>query len=83
FLELGGVYTHFATAYQVETSYFDQQHNTFLEQFSWLKEFGVHPKFVHTSNSAVTLRFQGLPFNAVRIGIASYGLSPSVEIRPF
>ena len=43
----------------------------------------VDPKFVHTANSAATLRFQGITFNAVRIGIAMYGLSPSVEIRPF
>ncbi|HHK5548424.1 MULTISPECIES: alanine racemase [Bacillus] len=83
FLELEGVYTHFATADEVETSYFDKQYNTFLEQLSWLKEFGVDPKFVHTANSAATLRFQGITFNAVRIGIAMYGLSPSVEIRPF
>ena len=41
FLELEGVYTHFATADEVETSYFDKQYNTFLEQLSWLKEFGV------------------------------------------
>ena len=82
-LELEGVYTHFATADEVETSYFDKQYNTFLEQLSWLKEFGVDPKFVHTANSAATLRFQGITFNAVRIGIAMYGLSPSVEIRPF
>ena len=43
FLELEGVYTHFATADEVETSYFDKQYNTFLEQLSWLKEFGVDP----------------------------------------
>ena len=29
FLELEGVYTHFATADEVETSYFDKQYNTF------------------------------------------------------
>ncbi|WP_249652229.1 alanine racemase, partial [Lysinibacillus sp. D4A1_S13] len=40
------------------------------------------PKFVHIANSAATLRFQGITYNAVRIGIAMYGLSPSVEIRP-
>ncbi|MBJ8028826.1 alanine racemase [Bacillus cereus group sp. N21] len=83
FLELEGIYTHFATADEVETSYFDKQYNTFLEQLSWLKAFGVNPTFIHTANSAATMRFDGITFNAVRIGIAMYGLSPSVEIRPY
>ncbi|MDR4196724.1 alanine racemase, partial [Bacillus cereus] len=63
FLELEGVYTHLATADEFETSYFDKQYNTFLEQLSWSKEFGVDPKFVHTAKSAATLRFQGITFN--------------------
>lgn len=83
FFELEGVYTHFSTADEVETSYFDKQYNTFLEQLSWLKEFGVDPEFIHTANSAATMRFHGITFNAVRLGIAMYGLTPSVEIRPF
>ncbi|MEI4803610.1 alanine racemase [Bacillus sp. NPDC077411] len=83
FLKFEGVYTHFATADEVVTTYFDKQYNTFLEQLSWLKEFGVNPKFIHTANSATTLRFQSITFNAVRIGIAMYGLTPSIQIGPF
>ncbi|PEY33607.1 alanine racemase [Bacillus cereus] len=83
FFELEGVYTHFSTADEVETSYFDKQYNTFLKQLSWLEEFGVDPKFIHAANSAATMRFHGITFNAVRIGIAMYGLTPSVEICPF
>lgn len=83
FFELEGVYTHFSTADEVETSYFDKQYNTFLEQLSWLEEFGVDPEFIHAANSAATMRFHGITFNAVRLGIAMYGLTPSVEIRPF
>ncbi|WP_410985198.1 alanine racemase [Bacillus cereus] len=83
FFELEGVYTHFSTADEVETSYFDKQYNTFLEQLSWLEEFGVNPEFIHAANSAATMRFRGITFNAVRLGIVMYGLTPSVEIRPF
>ncbi|MEN1938309.1 alanine racemase [Paenibacillus sp. 102] len=83
FFELEGVYTHFSTADEVETSYFDKQYNTFLEQLSWLEEFGVDPEFIHAANSAATMRFHGITFNAVRLGIVMYGLTPSVEIRPF
>lgn len=81
--ELEGVYTHFSTADKVETSYFDKQYNTFLKQLSWLEEFGVDPKLIHAANSAAAIRFRGITFNAVRIGIAMYGLTPSVEIAPF
>ena len=49
FLELEGVYTHFATADEVETSYFDKQYNTFLQQLRWLKEFGVNPEICRYS----------------------------------
>ncbi|PEZ05947.1 alanine racemase [Bacillus sp. AFS018417] len=83
FLKLEGVYTHFATADEVETAYFDKQYNMFLEQLSWLKEFGLTPKFIHTANSVATLRFQSVTFNAVRIGIAMYGLLSSMQIHPF
>ncbi|YAR62488.1 alanine racemase [Bacillus cytotoxicus] len=83
FLEFEGVYTHFATADEVETSYFDKQYNTFLEQLSWLEKLGVSPRLVHATNSATTLRFHGITFNAVRIGIAMYGVTPSIEISPF
>ncbi|MEI4832410.1 alanine racemase [Bacillus sp. FJAT-53711] len=83
FFKLEGVYTHFSTADKVETAYFDKQYNMFLEQLSWLKEFGLTPKLIHTANSAATLRFQSVTFNAVRIGIAMYGLTPSIQIHPF
>lgn len=83
FFKLEGVYTHFATADEVETAYFDKQYNMFLEQLGWLKEFGVSPKFIHTANSAATLRFPSTTFNAVRIGISMYGLTPSMQIQPF
>ncbi|MFD0769477.1 alanine racemase [Bacillus sp. CGMCC 1.60114] len=82
FFNLEGVYTHFSTADEVEKAYFDKQYNMFLEQLSWLKEFGLTPKFIHTANSAATLRFQSVIFNAVRIGIAMYGLIPSIQMLP-
>jgi alanine racemase len=40
------------------------------------------PKYVHCSNSAATLRFRSAYFNAVRVGIAMYGLTPSPEMEP-
>ena len=39
------------------------------------------PKYVHCSNSAASLRFPNAHFNAVRLGIVMYGLTPSPEIE--
>lgn len=80
---LEGVYTHFATADESDSSYFKQQLTHFQEMLSWLKE---KPIFIHSSNSAAALRFPEAHLNAVRLGIAMYGLRPSVEmdsILPF
>ncbi|MDQ6595528.1 alanine racemase [Bacillus salipaludis] len=76
---LEGIFTHFATADELNQNYFNQQFELFQELVSVLK---VRPKYVHCSNSAATLRFQSGIYNAVRLGIAMYGLTPSLEMEP-
>jgi len=75
---LEGVFTHFSTADELDTSYFYQQLARFQEMLSLLKE---RPKYVHTSNSAASFRFKEANFNAVRMGISMYGLTPSLEME--
>ncbi|MBC1722672.1 alanine racemase [Listeria seeligeri] len=75
---LEGAYTHFATADQLETSYFEQQ----LAKFdAILKGLKSRPRFVHTANSAAALLQSQIGFDAVRFGISMYGLTPSIEIK--
>ncbi|AHI55384.1 alanine racemase [Listeria ivanovii] len=77
-LILEGVYTHFATADQLETSYFDQQ----LVRFhTILRALNERPTFVHTANSAASLLQSQVDFDAIRFGISMYGLTPSIEIK--
>ncbi|WP_442600439.1 alanine racemase [Neobacillus sp. D3-1R] len=73
-----GVYTHFATADELDNSYFELQQKRFQVL---LNAFQEKPKLIHCSNSAAALRFPSASWNAVRIGIAMYGLTPSVEIE--
>jgi alanine racemase len=73
-----GIYTHFATADELDTKYYERQLAVFKEMLSWLK---VRPALVHAANSAASLRFQDVDFNAVRMGISIYGLSPSPEMK--
>ncbi|MGM7724406.1 alanine racemase [Metabacillus sp. Hm71] len=73
-----GIYTHFATADERDLRYFQFQY----EKFQELIERVEHDKLlVHCGNSATGLRFPTKLYNAVRLGISMYGLSPSVEIK--
>ncbi|WP_070121678.1 alanine racemase [Bacillus marinisedimentorum] len=80
--ELEGAYTHFATADELDTAYYERQYELFIEMLGWIRDLGVEPEIVHSGNSAATLRFPDQAFNAVRFGISMYGLSPSEEIKP-
>jgi alanine racemase len=74
-LELAGIWTHFATADEPASAYFDQQ----LERFAAVVERVRvdHPgALVHAANSAATLRDPESHFDLVRCGIAIYGLDP-------
>jgi alanine racemase len=75
---LEGIFTHFATADELDQTYFQKQMELFIDLLTVLKK---QPKYVHSSNSAAALRFPQAYFNAVRVGIAMYGLTPSPEME--
>ncbi|WP_456279522.1 alanine racemase [Bacillus sp. AK128] len=80
-LSLEGLYTHFASADEVETTYFDAQHTRFHEAVDYLQSLSIQIPIIHCGNSAAGLRFPSIMFNAVRMGISMYGLSPSMEMK--
>jgi alanine racemase len=74
-LDLAGFWTHFATADEPDSDFFDEQ----LERFTRLAERmrAEHPGLlVHAANSAATLRDPASHFDMARCGIAIYGLDP-------
>lgn len=75
---LEGCFTHFATADEIDTQYYEQQYEKFTEL---LGAFSGLPKIIHSSNSASSFRFEKAWFNGVRLGISMYGLSPSPEMK--
>ncbi|MEH7384877.1 alanine racemase [Bacillus sp. JJ1521] len=75
---LEGVFTHFATADEIDTSYFDQQYKNFLQMLEWIPN---KPRLIHCGNSATGYRFPEKVFNVVRLGIGMYGMTPSLEIK--
>lgn len=74
-----GIFTHFATADEIDTTLYEKQYSQFQDMVLNLEN---RPPYVHCANSAAALRFDQSPFNAVRFGIAMYGLSPSPAIKP-
>ncbi|MBS4175489.1 alanine racemase [Bacillus sp. FJAT-49736] len=73
-----GIFTHFATADELNTEYYEIQLHRFIEMVNALEE---KPRYIHCANSASALRFKQSGFNAVRLGIAMYGLTPSEEME--
>lgn len=74
-----GIFTHFATADEKDSAYFEKQSTCFKSVLASLKN---HPKYIHTGNSATALwHAEGLG-NMVRYGIAMYGLNPSGTLLP-
>jgi len=79
---LEGVYTHFATADEADQSYMRRQFRIFRNALSSLENAGIRPLIRHACNSAATLSFPEAHLDAVRPGIALYGMLPSDEWSP-
>lgn len=75
FLELAGVWTHFATADELDSAFFDEQ----LQRFGAVAE-AVKAEFpatiAHAANSAAVFRERRSHFDMARCGVAIYGLDP-------
>lgn len=77
-VELAGLWTHFATADEPGSAFFETQLRSFGELVEPAR--AEHPGLlVHAANSAATLRDPASHFDMVRCGVAVYGLDPFQE----
>lgn len=78
FIKLQGIFTHFATA-DYKDSYFEKQFKNFKNFLSLIKI----PKdtLLHCANSAAILNAKKAHLGMVRLGIAAYGLKPSLQMQ--
>jgi alanine racemase len=80
-LDLAGVWTHFATADELDSDFFDEQLGRFVTLAERVRS--EHPgTLVHAANSAATFRDSAAHFDMARCGIAIYGLDP-FQADPF
>jgi alanine racemase len=78
-LSLAGTFTQFACADDDGSPATEKQIREFEAALSVLRGAGVDPGLVHASNSAGALNFPGARFDAVRPGLALYGVEPSAS----
>ena len=75
-LEIGAVYTHFATADEPDSPLFQTQRERFEAVLALLPGLGVAPVARHAANSAATLRDSRVWYDFVRPGLMMYGVIP-------
>ena len=81
-IQLEGLFTHFATADWADQSNARQQLSVFNEVSTATRQAGFDFPMLHAANSAAMMRLPEAHFDAVRTGIAMYGLEPSSEWSP-
>ena len=75
-LLIDGVYTHFATAENMNHPLFDHQCARFETVRSVVRKLGLRDTIFHAANSAAMLRDQRTWYDAVRPGLLLYGVVP-------
>jgi alanine racemase len=81
-LQVEGLFTHFATADWADPTYTVQQLEIFNQVRQTAQQAGFAFSLVHAANSAATMKLPEAHFDAVRPGVALYGLDPSSEWAP-
>ncbi|NJP10419.1 MAG: alanine racemase [Leptolyngbyaceae cyanobacterium RU_5_1] len=80
-LAIASVYSHLATAENLDRTVVNQQQQRFETAISQIKAAGIDPSRLHLANSAGTLTDAALHYDLVRVGLAIYGLYPADHLR--
>lgn len=80
-IQVEGVFTHFATADEADSSYTREQIKSMDRMLLILRESGIKVNWIHAANSAGVFQFQDANYNLVRCGISIYGYYPSLYIK--
>ena len=81
-IRLEGIFTHFATADWADATHVIGQLDLLNGVVAEARRAGFVVPMVHAANSAATMRLPVSHCDAVRVGIAMYGLEPSCEWPP-
>ena len=75
-----GVWSHLACADEPDHPANDAQQAAFDDALVLAAEAGLRPELTHLANSAAALLRPGARYDAVRVGLATYGLDPAPTV---
>jgi alanine racemase len=78
-LEVVGIYSHFATADEADSSFAEEQLERFRKVLEELEAHRQRIPLVHIANSGALFQHPQSRFNLVRLGISLYGCRPAEE----
>lgn len=87
-LEIESVYSHLATADELDRTILKEQQQRFAKVVESLRSAGIYPRRLHLANTAGMLTDPDLHYDIVRPGLGIYGLYPAphlqgeVDLRP-
>ena len=80
-LQIASIYSHLATAEDVDQTVMRQQQTRFDRAIAQIKTTGIPLPLLHLANSAATLTERALHYDMVRVGLAIYGLYPAAHLQ--
>jgi alanine racemase len=80
-LQIASIYSHLATAEDVDQTVMRQQQTRFDRAIAQIKTTGIPLPLLHLANSAATLTETALHYDMVRVGLAIYGLYPAAHLQ--
>lgn len=78
-----GVMTHLSSTDEIQQDYSDAQFVQFETALQRIHQAGLHPKYIHATNSAGTAKKLPEYITSVRPGIALYGINTLEKQDPF
>lgn len=86
-LEIASLYSHLATADDLDPTFMAQQRQRFERVIAQIQAAGIPLPPLHLANSAATLKGADYHYDWVRVGLALYGLYPAphfqqVDLKP-
>ena len=80
YIEIEGIFSHFATSDEYDKSYTLLQYGRFMDVCNRLEEKGLNIPIKHICNSAGIMMYPEMHLDMVRPGVILYGMYPSDEV---
>ncbi len=81
-LEMKGLFTHLASAEDLVAAQTEEQAACFEQAVRQVQGLGIHPEWIHASNSAALVAGSSFPENLVRVGALLFGYCLPLVLPP-